>query len=268
MLLQQQASAHGGFHEQISNCDRKLAADPGNAEIWFQRGRLHYLHGDWKQSLVDLDRAESLAPGQYPVALARGKALMAGGELENAKVALDTFIASSPTVAEAFSSRADLMLLLGEPSAAAADFQRTIALKSKPEPDDYVAWAKACQLADKPRDALQALDEGAAKLGPLGSLTAMAIDIELSIKNYDSAIKRVTSQQAVEPRPEPWMAKRASILAEAGRVEPSRAAWLELRHHLLALPAPQRDSHAMSRLLEQTRMALEAIDANTTASTP
>lgn len=267
-LQTESAHAHGGYHAEIRTCSEKLAAQPDNAELWFHRARLHHLHGDWKQSLADLDQTESLAPGRYPVGLARGQALMAGGDLHAAKTALDAFIATSPTVADAFNSRACVLLKLEDPTSAAADFQKAIALKKNPEPDDYVAWADACTRAGKPRQALDALDQGQTKLGALGALAEKAIEIELSIKDYDAALKRAAAQQALVAQPEPWMARRASILAEAGRIEVSRAAWSELRDHLLALPAPQRGSHAMSRLFEQAQMALDAIAANTPQPAP
>jgi hypothetical protein len=61
------------------------------------------------------------------------------------------------------------------------------------------------------------------------------------------------------PRPEPWMARRASILAQAGRIEESRAAWQALVDHLSALPNLERGSHAMSTLMEQAKQALAAL---------
>lgn len=263
LLLCDICQAHGGYHAQIRQCDEELQRNPNNAEIWFQRSRLNYLHGDWEKSLADLDQAESLAPGKYPVKLARGQALMAGGKLEAAKLALDEFIKSDTNVAEAYNSRALLLMKLESPSAAATDYQKAIELKTTPEPDDYIAWANAFMLSGKPEQALQSIETGLSRLGVLPALANKAIEIEVSLQHYDAALERALVQQKAAARPEQWMAKRASILAEAGRLKQSRDAWKALRVHLLALPAAQRDSHAMSRLFEQTNIALQAL-----ASTP
>ena len=52
------------------------------------------------------------------------------------------------------------------------------------------------------------------------------------------------------------MAKRAALLAQAGRRAEARAAWQALIDHLAALPNLERGSHAMSILAEQAREAL------------
>jgi hypothetical protein len=62
------------------------------------------------------------------------------------------------------------------------------------------------------------------------------------------------------------MARRASILAQAGLLEDSRAAWTQLRDHLLALPNLERGSHSMSMLLEQAQQALESLEHTTPPS--
>ena len=83
------------------------------------------------------------------------------------------------------------------------------------------------------------------------------MDFELAAQRYDDVLKRIDAMQASAPRPEPWMAKRASILAQAGRADDAKAAWTALRDHLLALPNLERGSHAMSRLLEEAQAALK-----------
>ena len=52
------------------------------------------------------------------------------------------------------------------------------------------------------------------------------------------------------------MARRATVLAQAGRIEESRAAWKALVEHLDSLPENERRSHAMSALREEASAAL------------
>ncbi len=56
------------------------------------------------------------------------------------------------------------------------------------------------------------------------------------------------------------MAKRAELLALAGRIEESRAAWKALIAHLENLPNLERGSNSMSLLAEQARKSLASPD--------
>jgi len=82
------------------------------------------------------------------------------------------------------------------------------------------------------------------------------MELEIMTGQFDSALTRVDQLQQFAPRPEPWMAKRASLLAQAGRVSESRAAWQSLLAHLSALPNLERGSKPMNLLAEQARQAL------------
>jgi hypothetical protein len=57
------------------------------------------------------------------------------------------------------------------------------------------------------------------------------------------------------------MAKRASILAQAGRIPESKAAWQALADHLNALPNLERGSHAMSKLAQDAKLALASLES-------
>jgi hypothetical protein len=85
------------------------------------------------------------------------------------------------------------------------------------------------------------------------------LDLELSMKNFDTALRQIEDAQKDAPRPEPWMARRAAVLKQAGRIEESRAAWKALAQHLASLPERERTSNAMSKLTEETHHALLAL---------
>jgi len=68
----------------------------------------------------------------------------------------------------------------------------------------------------------------------------------------------VDEAQKEAPRPEPWMARRATILTQAGRIEESRNAWKALLAQLASLPEHDRASRAMRQLEDEARKALES----------
>ena len=88
------------------------------------------------------------------------------------------------------------------------------------------------------------------------------------MKNFEAALRRVEEARQGAPRPEPWMARRATVLAQAGRIEESRAAWKALAKHLESLPDQERTSHAMSRLAEEARQALAKLKSLSAAEPP
>jgi hypothetical protein len=57
------------------------------------------------------------------------------------------------------------------------------------------------------------------------------------------------------------MARRAAVLAQAGRIEESQAAWKELEKHLASLPDQERTSRAMTNLAEEARQALASLES-------
>jgi hypothetical protein len=103
------------------------------------------------------------------------------------------------------------------------------------------------------------LEAGIEKLGTIPVLVLRLIDLEIGANDFSAALVRVETMRRTAPRPEPWMAKRASILAQQGRIPESRAAWQELITHLAALPSAERGSHAMSTLIEESRQALTSL---------
>jgi hypothetical protein len=57
------------------------------------------------------------------------------------------------------------------------------------------------------------------------------------------------------------MAKRASVLVQAGRIEESKQAWKSLFDHIQALPNLERGAHSMQIIAEQSQHALAALNA-------
>jgi hypothetical protein len=94
------------------------------------------------------------------------------------------------------------------------------------------------------------------KLGKIPALVLRALDLEIASKNFDAALRLIEECRQTAPRPEPWMARRAAVLAQAGRLEESRAAWTGLAEHLDSLPEQERTSYGMTKLRDEARHAL------------
>ncbi len=265
------AHAHGTFHEMMDELQSELAARPSDPTLMIRRAFLKIEHADWQAALVDLEKASRLGADEGDLVFLRARALAAGKQWAAAKTALDEFFATHPPIAQAHVERARVLLQLGEGKGALNDYRAALKLTPKPEPELVIEVTEALAAQSLTDEALQVIGKGVEVVGNVPQLVIKAMDLETAAQRYDAALARVDAMMKLMPRPEPWMARRASVLAQAGRLEASRAEWTKLREHLLALPNLERGSHAMTTLLGQANDALTALaqisSTNSTANT-
>jgi predicted Zn-dependent protease len=269
LLLQSESVfGHGGYHERMDYLTAAVALHPSDPLLYFELANLHGDHGDLQLALQNLDRADTLAPGKFLTDLSRGQALLVAGEFSKAKEALDRQLVSHPECARAWLLRARAEGQLGQDAAGLADYRE--ALKRTPSPDPDLVQEVAVALATRncQKEALQVLAMGIARLGKIPSLVLRALDLEIAMKDFEAALRRIEEARQAAPRPEPWMARRAAVLAQAGRIKESRAAWKALAEHLNSLPDQERTSYAMSKLTEETSQALATAKSLSAAEPP
>lgn len=250
--------AHGTHGQLMEVVNRKLESAPTDANLWYQRGFLNLEHEDAAQAMEDLEKAESLAPGKLPTLYLKGQALELCGKLLEARTTLDTHLLRFPDHAPGYIARARVLVKLGAQEEALSDYRTALAKSPNAEPDLVYEAAVTLDANGHRDEALQVLDAGLKRLGQIPSLTLKALEIEVKSGRYDAALARVEMIQKSAPRAELWMAKRAELLGQAGRLEESRAAWQALVTHLANLPNLERGSHAMGLLAEQARHALRS----------
>ena len=260
------AWGHGSLHERIAALTAEIAAKPDDVALRYQLAEISCQHGDWQTALTNVDKVDQLAPGKFPTDLLRGRAALSAGKADDAKVALDRFIVGQPGNSQALYLRARAFERLGKNDECLNDYRAALAADKRPEPDVFQEVAVALAFRGHGDEALRVLDAGMAKLGAIPTLGLKAIEMEVSLKRYDAALLRLEAMQKAAPRPEPWMTKRAALLEQAGRTDESRAAWESLVTHLSTLPEAERRSHAMSKLAEQSKLALEKLSKRTITS--
>lgn len=268
LLLAGRMSGHGGYHERMAYLTEEAKKNPTDPLLQFQLADLHGQHGDLSLALLNLDRVDELAPGKYLTDLLRGEAWLIAGEFAKAKAALDRQLGSHPECARAWLIRARAEQQLGEEKASLADYRQALNRTPSPDPDlvqevSIALATHACQ-----QEAAQVLATAIERLGAIPSLNLRALDLELEMKEFDAALHRIDAGRQAAPRPEPWMARRAAVLAQAGRVAESRAAWEGLAKHLDGLPEQERHSYAMKKLNEEAREALYSLDSRSATQPP
>jgi tetratricopeptide (TPR) repeat protein len=257
------AVGHPGHDERMVQLLAELAAHPEDVSLHLALAEENLRHGDGPAALRSLVQVETLAPGRFQTELPRARALLSIGNSAAARQVLDRLVGQNPENLRAVVLRGRIRLHIGETEAALADFRTALAATDFPEPDLVREAADALAAAGRVEDALATLDAAMKRIGQVPSLILRALELECSGGRFEAALALVDVAQRDAPRPEPWMERRAVVLASAGRLQESRAAWQTLREHLAALPAPDRGSHAMSALLERTVRALAALDSET-----
>jgi predicted Zn-dependent protease len=248
---------HEGLHELIDAQKKKVEAAPSDPALRVELASLYSSHGELELALKNLDRVDALTPGKFQTDLLRGEAFLVVSNFKKAKEALDRQIASHSENPKGWLLRARAERKLSQDEASLADFREALKRTPAPEPDLIQEVADALATRGSQAEAAQVLAAGIERLGHIPSLVLRAIDLEIANKNYDAALRLVAEMQKQAPRPEPWMARRATILAQAGRTEESRAAWKALSDHLESLPASERSSHAMTQFADEARQALK-----------
>jgi tetratricopeptide (TPR) repeat protein len=250
-------SGHEGLHELIDAQKKKVEKAPSDPALRFELGSLYGSHGDLELALKNLERVDALAPGKFSTDLVRSQAYLVVSDFAKAKEALDRQLASHPENPRGWLLRARAEQHLGQDKASLADFREALKRTPSPEPDLIQEVSDALAKQGFQEEAAAVLYAGIERLGRIPSLVLRSVDLAISTRNFDTALRLIDETQKDAPRPEPWMARRATILREAGRIEESRAAWKALAAHLAALPERERASHAMTQLADEARKALE-----------
>ena len=253
--------AQGDLREGIVEFTQLIEKQPGNADLYLSRGDLHRSNQDWDRAQADYDYAFRLNPRLEVVEFLRGRLFLEANWPFSSKVSLDKFLARQSNHVEALITRARALTKLDDRWAASQDYTRAIQLSAAPPIELYLERAQA--LAGKGgqyvKEALEGLDEGIQKLGPLVTLELAAIDIEVTQKHYDSALSRIDAVVARSPRKETWLARKGEVLRQIGRTEDARTAFQAALKAVESLPAARRNVPATLDLQKRVREQLDSL---------
>jgi predicted Zn-dependent protease len=255
------AFAHEAIDRQIADLGARIASRPREASLYLMRGELHREHGDWQAAARDYRSARRIDPGLLAVDLCFGRLHLDAGRPAQAIASLDRFLRKQPEHPEALTIRARALARLGRNLDAAREFTRAIEAHRPPgHPDPDLFLERARTLADPPEsrleEALRGLDEGLRLLGPVVGLGFYAIDLEVRLGRFDSALERLDWLSAQSPRKESYLVRRASILEAAARPDEARRVYEEALAAIAALPAERRGARAVHDLETTARSGL------------
>ncbi|WP_449067933.1 tetratricopeptide repeat protein [Prosthecobacter sp.] len=254
LMLAPNASGHGAYHDIVIEIHAKLKDAPNDPALRHRLAAAHVEHGDWKEALVELERLRRLAPKACHLGYLSGRALATGGMLEAARVELDEFLSAEPAHQAALGERARVLLKLGQVKAGLADYRA--ALRQPAAPDLYVEAALAFRQHGHLNEASDIANRAVVETRQDPEVLSCAVDCALAAGRVDQAVAHTDLLRKAWPRPEPWMQRKAEILAAAGRDNEARTAWQELHDHIMRLPNLDRAQPFLVEMLGRTRHAL------------
>ena len=247
------ASGHDGIDEQIARLTIQIANRPTAPDLLVRRAELYRESRRWNNALVDLDRAAALDPALTTADLVRANVLLDAGRPRDAIDSAGRVLAHQPNHVGAIVVRARALTALHHSREADADFVRALALHPLPELYIERAHALTATGAVGLEPALEALDEGIVRLGPIVTLELAAIDLSVRIGRYDAALARIDRVAAQTARKEEWLARRGAVLERAGRLTDAREAYHAALTAIEALPSWTQSTTATTVLRTRVR---------------
>jgi hypothetical protein len=219
--------AHQPVEVDIARVSEHIATSDHPARETLIRGEFHRLSGNYAAARADYDRAAALDPRLSDrVELCRAALLIDERRWTEARSTLDHLIAHDSRDPQVWKLSAHVLEQLGRPGEAAADLGRAVANTPNPRPDLYTERARLLSRAGQDVEALAALEEGVARLGPVIGLEMPAAALEQRLGRTAEAAarrQRVAAQRTASSLGEPsvgWPLPSSS-LSSSPVVEPS-----------------------------------------------
>jgi tetratricopeptide (TPR) repeat protein len=209
--------SHPGAHEQIEQLNLRIELEQVNQSLYAMRGLVYSNVGHLDSALSDYKKAGAMGD---PIRLAHeiGVVYYRQGNLEEALEHFDRFLRNFPKSAPTYEYRARVQRDIGNYSAALADLNRFLSLRSQPSPGHYVSAAELLlELDDNGYiAAIEILDQGIQRLGVVPHLQRRAIELELQQSRPDEALRRMKSLEVVLGGGPNWQVDMAELLMRLG----------------------------------------------------
>jgi predicted Zn-dependent protease len=213
--------AHGDLHERITHISAELAKTPRNPVLLAKRAELHRQHQEWSEALADIRLVATLRNDPSDRIL-EAMILLESGKTRESKTVLDTILRDSPTHSVALVARAQAHAFLHDDLAAVKDYNAAAALISQPKPDLFLEQARCMVRAGDRAAAIEALEQGMARISRLPSLQRYALDLEVDLGRYDAALARLSALENGSQSRFDLMLLRGEILLKAKRADEAR----------------------------------------------
>ena len=253
------AFAEDDVAESLEAINKQMLQSPNNPELYVQRGRLLSVAGKYDQALSDLDQANRLKPTPQ-IDREKAQIYLTAGWHETGLEHASRYVSANAEDPEGRLVRARLLAKLGRIPEAGNDFEAALKNQKDPRLELYVEHAQVLSTEDGAYldRALQTLNEGIQRIGPVVSLESAALEVELRQNRYDAALARVEGLINKMPRKDTWLARKGDVLVQAGKIDEARKVYQEALDAIAKLPARQRQLPATQQLETQLQKLISS----------
>ncbi len=209
--------AHSDVDPEIAEITAKLADQPNNVNLLWQRGQLYRFNGKLMESFYDLEKAWLLDPDNRKVSMERCRTLLALGYDHEAESALDQLLQeeSGSSRVTVLVERAHLYARTKRRDLAILDL--TEALNFYPTVEIYRARGHLQEELGQIAAAAAGYREGLGHLGQGGILRRELIRVEMHQGHYPNALTLIDEELRSASVKTEWYLKRAAVLALMGQ---------------------------------------------------
>lgn len=243
------ASAHLPLSEQEIAIDAELKEAPGDASKLLLRAALYRKRGAVDEAIATVLEAQKAGADAVLAGVALANLHFDAGLFHSAEAYAQQALSVDPKANSASLASARAHKALGFHEEAADDYRAAVRHGGRSQPGIVIEAMQGQVAVERYDQALEIADEAMAKSGILVTISLPAIQIERERGNYDAALQRMDRLLVQSPGHELWLAEKAEILDEAGRVEDARVT----REQVLALIAKRPAARKNHRLVEIER---------------
>jgi tetratricopeptide (TPR) repeat protein len=245
------ALAHGDVHERIHDLDDAIAHHPNDAALFIKRGQLFLDEGHADEARDDFSKARKLAPQRiealYHLAQAQLMLKQPDAALDSAREFLRQ-ATNDAARARGLVLTGDILSASGKSLAAAEAYLSAIKLSKEIKPDHVLYAADAFHTAGKTNQAIEVLNDGIARLGPLHALNDRALEVEMEQERYEPALRRVDRMLAARQRVPFLLYKKGLILKKLSRDGESRQTFAAALKEIDGLSRSRKQTPAFENL--------------------
>ncbi|HQS57230.1 MAG: hypothetical protein B7Y56_00315 [Gallionellales bacterium 35-53-114] len=249
------AWSHGDLHDQIDKISQHIHSGKPEAALYLKRGQLYLQHGNYPDAIVDLGKSMELDPKLKVAHYHLAQAYLAEGSSDTAEQHIKLFLKSlGPDTYGGLSRGYGLLGKIhqkkNEHMEAVQAFEKSLKNNTLPAPVDYLQIARSYVKSGQQyqQKAIDILDQGIVRLGPVVTLQEEAIELELLLGNYDAALGRVETLRSQGISDANIFFKQASVMSKAGRFEEAQGCYKKALAEIERLPAYKQQSRVIVKL--------------------
>ncbi|WP_367872015.1 tetratricopeptide repeat protein [Luteolibacter sp. Populi] len=243
-------AAHPDPRHTLEEINSHLAQTPEDQELLRQKAQVYLSTGNPGEAAAIFLALQKLGPDEPANLLLDARVALAKDERESSAAKARALVARHARFDRGWKFLAQAEESVGRRDAALAAMLRYLEISAHPEPGEVLTcagWLQGRGATGDLETAVAVLDGGLAKAGCLSGLHHKAIEIELGLGHYDSALRRIDAL-AARFRPSVDLSlKRADILEKAERFKEAADACDSALALMDALPATRKRSDAFQQ---------------------